>query len=113
MISLIDGVSVEVSRKVQTGTDSYGGPIYQEESFTVDNVLPQPGSTSDLDATRPEGVTVAMTFHFPKTFIESLKGCAISYLNRTYRVIGDPQPYLKGATPGPWNRAVETEVCDG
>lgn len=113
MSGLISSESVEVIQRVEVGTDRYGAVIYEDEVNGVSNVIPQPGATENLDETRPEGVTADMTFHFPKTYTESLKGARIRYREREYSVIGDPQPYLDANTPGDWNRAVETEVCDG
>ena len=54
-----------------------------------------------------------MTFHFPKAYARSLKGCSVRYGGRTYAVVGDPQPYLDANCPGEWNRAVGCEACDG
>lgn len=111
---LLSGVTVTVLRRERSGTDAHGNPAYGEWTGTeVGNVLPQPGGTSDLDASRPEGAKVDMTFHFPKAYAEPLKGCRLSYAGRTYRVIGDPQPYLDGLTPGEWDRPVETEAVHG
>lgn len=110
---LIKGTSVTVSRRERTGTDRYNSPVYETVEERVDGVLPQPGGSSDLDASRPEGVRVAMTFHFPKSYAKSLKGCAVAYAGREYRVIGDPQPFLGADTPGEWDRAVECEAVDG
>lgn len=111
---LIHGVAVTVERPGTPTTDSHGDPVAGEWStVTVENVLPQPGGTADLDESRPEGVRVDMTFHFPKAYTASLKGCRIAHNGGRYRVIGDPQPYLADATPGAWNRAVETEAVNG
>lgn len=113
MSGLIASTSVEVIQRIEVGIDRYGASIYEDATSEVLNVIPQPGGTENLDETRPEGVTVDMTFHFPKNYTDSLKGARIRYSNHEYRVIGDPQPYLDANTPGDWNRAVETEVCDG
>lgn len=110
---LISGTQVTVTRRVPDGTDRYNAPTYATEEEAVADVLPQPGSAEDLDEGRPEGVRVDMTFHFPKGYGRSLRGCTISYAGRSYRVIGDPQPYLEADTPGPWSMAVETEAVDG
>lgn len=90
---------------------AWDSPRAERESRAVSGVLPQPGGSSDLEAARPDGVRVAMTFHWPKADRASLKGCRIEYGGREYRVIGDPQPYA--FAPGPFDRAVETEAVDG
>ena len=69
--------------------------------------------TADLGAERPDGATVAMTFHFPKGYAASLKGCRVSFGGRDYPVIGDPQPFPSENCPTPWAMAVECEACDG
>ena len=113
MRGLIAATSVEVIQRVAVGSDRYGAPIYEDSTETVDNVVVHPGGTEDLAETRPEGIRIDMTFHFPKTYTESLRGARIRYQDREYRVIGDPQSYMEDNTPGEWNRTVETEVCDG
>ena len=71
------------------------------------------GATSDMDATRPEGVTVAFTLHFPKTYAGSLRGCSVEVRGETYDVVGDPQRTTEAATPGPFNMAAEVTRADG
>lgn len=54
-----------------------------------------------------------MTFHFPESFTESLRGARVTYAGNTYEVVGDPQPYLADLTPGDWNRAVSCVIVRG
>ena len=110
---LISGVRVTVARRVEAGTDRYGATVYREEREDVDGVLPQPGSTDDLEASRPEGARIDMTFHWPRGYGKSLKGCSVEYGGRSWRVVGDPQPYLGANTPGEWDMAVGCEAVDG
>ena len=113
-MQLISGCAVEVLRRKPGAVDAHGNEVPGElVSEPVANVLPQQGATSDLDASRPNGVTVSMTFHFPKTYTASLRDCLIRYGGREFSVIGDPQPYVEANCPGDWNRAVECGVCDG
>ncbi len=111
---VFDTVTVEVSRPGETTTDAHGNAVVGErKAETVSGVLPAPGATSDLDAARPDGAKVDMTFHFPKAYTASLKGCLVTYGGRVFKVVGDPQPYVCGNVPGEWGRAVECEACDG
>lgn len=112
-MSLIKGREVTVIRRVQTGTDNYNAPVYETKEEPVPGVLPQPGSVADLEDERPDGSVVSMTFHFPKGYGKSLRGCSIAYDGNVYRVIGDPQPYVEENTPGEWDMPVETERVDG
>ena len=122
---MIKGVSVTVKtpKQVMTNTtpkkpvlDRFGNATYTYSSKTVDNVLVAPGATRDLEAARPEGVTVAYTLHFPKSYTDSLEGCIITLPSPwagDYRVIGDPRCYIDADTPTPWHTPVEVEAAHG
>lgn len=93
--------------------DDLGEPVGSEASREAVRCVVCPGSTSDMDATRPEGVTVSYTLHFPKTYAGSLRGCSVEVRGTRYDVVGDPQRTSEAATPGPWNMAVEVARADG
>lgn len=112
---LLPSASVTVVRPSESGSaDPFGAPTFGEPSReTVDGALVTPGATADLDASRPEGASVALTVHFPRGYGKPLKGCTIEYAGEPYRVIGDPQPYMEEGAPGPWTMPVEVERVDG
>lgn len=111
------GVTVEVLRPTSGTVDVLGNAVPGEpESVEVENVLVAPGATEGLDETRPDGVTVALTLHFPKTYTDSLRGCQVrlsGVYDGLYEVVGDPKPYEDSVTPGPWDRPVEVSATDG
>lgn len=110
---LIQGETVTVIHPIVI-RDELGEPTESEPSReTLDNVVVVPGGTQDLDSTRPEGVTVALTLHIPKTYQTPLKGCTVEVRGTEYSVIGDPQYYTEANTPGPWNMTVEVSRVDG
>lgn len=108
------GIEVTVLRPTRT-TDRLGNEVDGEpEREQVENVLVAPGPTADMEASRPDGVTVALTLHFPKTYTASLEGCSVELpepWEGTYHVIGNPMPYMR--SPGQWNRPVEVEMAHG
>lgn len=114
---MISGVSVTVVRPTYSGTDRFGNPVHGlATSEQVDNVLVSPGGTDDLEAARPQGVTVDYTLHFPKGYSTSLEGCSVTLplpWECTCRVIGDPRPYIDANTPTAWHLPVEVEVAHG
>lgn len=113
---MIAGTTITVNKPYPNGTDRYNNVVYGMTGSTVDDVLIVPGSTEFLDASRPEGVSVAYTLHFPKTFVESLEGATVELpepWSGEYRVIGDPKPYMDANTPTRWNRPVEVEAAHG
>lgn len=113
-MNLIQGETVTVIRTEKV-LDELGEPMEAGADVmeTVADVVVAPGATADLDASRPEGVTVAYTLGFPKTYAGELKGCAVEVRGERFRVVGDPQRYTEANTPGPWNCTVEVTRTDG
>lgn len=112
VLSLIPTEAVTVLRP-SVGRDDLGEITEGEPTREEVRCVVCPGATSDMDATRPEGVTVAYTIHFPKTYAGSLRGCSVEVRGEAYDVVGDPQRTTDAATPGPWNLAVEVTRADG
>lgn len=116
---MISGTTVTVLRPNFDGTDRFGEPVEVEPTAeTVDNVLIAPGATDDLEASRPDGVRVDLTLHFPKTYNQDLRGCTVMlpapWANeKGYRVIGEPKPYMDANTPTKWHMPVEVVAVHG
>lgn len=114
---MIRGETVTVIRPVDGAEDRFGNAtVASTTSETVDNVLVAPGGTSDLDEARPDGADVTLALHFPKSYTSSLRGCSVVLTATragTYRVVGDPQPYMDANTPTAWNREVEAVAVYG
>ena len=110
------GISVTVRTPNGTELDRFGNEQYVFTESAVDDVLVDPGASESLAASRPEGVRVAFTLHFPKSFVGSLEGCEIvlpSPWAGVYRVVGNPGRYIDANTPTRWNMAVEVEKAYG
>lgn len=112
MVSLIPTEAVTVIRPT-VERDDLGEPIEAGASREEVRCVVCPGATSDMDATRPEGVTVSYTLHFPKTYKGDLRGCSVEVRSEVFDVVGDPMRTNEAATPGPWNMAVEVARADG
>ena len=112
---MITGEKVTLERYTKGPPDAMGDPVLIPATENIENVLVQPGATDDLPAsTRPDGVTVAYTLHFPKG-MESVdfRGCRIEVRGEWMEVVGDPTYYAPENTPGAWNYPVEVKRCDG
>lgn len=112
-MNLIQGETVTVVRR-EAERDELGEPSAERVGReTVQNVVVAPGPTSDLDASRPEGVTVSYTLCFPKTYDGELRGCTVEVRGTGYAVVGDPQRCAPENTPGDWNLTAEVTRADG
>ena len=110
------GINVTVYMPRGAEFDRFGNEISLFDEIEVSDVLISPGATESLDASRPEGVSVAYSLQFPKTFKGSLEACEIELpqpWGGRYRVIGNPMPYIDANTPTRWNRPVEVEMAHG
>lgn len=108
------GETVTVRTPGAGHTDPFGATISSWTERTVADVLVQPGTDADSsDSNRPDGVTVVMTLHFPKTFNQSMRGCKVDVRGDCYDVVGDPQCYTAESTPTRWNYPVEVTRTDG
>lgn len=113
MSGLIQGETVTIKRTAAT-YDELGEPTSVETSTeTVEGVLASPGATADLDSSRPNGVTVAFTLHFPKSYGGELKDATVNVRGIDYKVVGDPQRFAEGNTPGEWDMTAEVTRIDG
>lgn len=101
-----------VSRK--TVYDDLHEPVSEAIDVQEVEAVVAPGATADLDASRPEGATVAYTVHLPKAMAGvRFKGCSVRVRGEELRVVGDPRPYAPEACPGRWCYPVELEAADG
>lgn len=111
---MIFGEPIQLRVRRSGAIDAFGNEQAEYGSTqTIRNVLVAPASSQDLGPERPDGDATIMTFHFPKTYIGSLKGALIGWRGKQWEVIGDPQPYAKDSTPGVWNRPVQARLVEG
>lgn len=111
---MLQGTEVVVKTKVQTGKDSHGNPVYEPSVAVVGNVLAAVGPTSSIgESNRPEGVSVAYTLYFPKSYRGSLEKASVLVYGEWFDVVGDPRPWIDPEPPGDWNRVVEVTAVHG
>lgn len=108
-------VTVVIPSKT-SGTDGMGEPMAGPPvSVPCDNVLfdPEPSMTTDLPAdTRADNTSSTVCFHFPRSWVRSLKGCRVEYGGTTFEVVGNPRPYADAGTPTPWDRPVYARAVE-
>lgn len=114
---MIRGATVTVATPGEPTRDRLGNSVPGEATAAVvDDVLVAAPTVEDMEAARENGVTLAYTLHFPKTFVARLRGCTVTLPEPwagEYRVVGDPRPYMDANTPGRWHMPVNVEAADG
>ena len=104
----------------QAGRDALGNEIVAYASPVSVHPVLIDGDTSNLDAARPEGVTITCTLHFPNTWTGDLRGARVTLPGRwavanPYHVVGIPTPMMPENSPWlfPYNMTVEVEATYG
>lgn len=114
---MIQGETITLVSRVANGVDEGGDTVWKTVTETVDNVVVVPGvQANSAEANRPDGVQVAFTLYFPRSFdYRSLRGCMVRLpdMPDDYKVIGDPRPYRAGIEPTRWNMTVELQGGNG
>ena len=111
---MIVGETIQLKVRQPGERDEFGNEhVAYRPAISVRNILVAPTSSQDLGADRPDGDTTVMTFHFPKTYVGSLKGGLIGWGGSWWEVVGDPRPYSVLSTPGVWNRPVQARQVEG
>lgn len=109
-MSRIKGITVTLINKVQTGTDAFNKPIYEDKEIEVENVLVVPTTTDDipsqLDLT---GKKAVYTLGIPKGNTDQWEDVEVKFFNQRWRTFGIPLEGIEHLMPLDWNEKVMVE----
>ena len=104
------GMTIQLVKKTQKGTDSLGSPIYDEELVNVDDVLVGQPSTDDYNTTISlYGKTIAYVLGIPKGDTHDWTDAEVVIWGDRYRTIGYPQTGIQENIPLRWGKNVKVE----
>lgn len=114
-------VPASVSVRDWTARDRLGNHVEAYLAPVAVGVLVAPGATDQLADSRPDGVRVDLTLHFPKSWTDaaSLRGAKVELpapWAGEYAVVGAPKPYMADLVPftfGDYWLPVEVQRYDG
>lgn len=114
----LQGISVLLYQDVQTGTDPFGAPIYEEVPVMVDNVLVGEPSTDDITtSTQLYGKTIQYMLAIPKGDTHDWVDKKVSWvdaygLTHTVKTFGFPITGIEENIPSqiPWHMKVRCEA---
>lgn len=106
----IKGITVTLINKVQTGTDPFDNPIYEDVEIAVDNVLVSPTSSDDVVNTMDlTGRKAVYTLAIPKGDTNDWENQEVRFFGERWRVIGMPLQGIDELIPLDWNKKVMVE----
>ena len=107
---MIKGETVILIDKIQTGTDPFGAPIYDESEIEIKNVIVGSptfdSATADLQL---YGKKLAFTLGIPKGDNHEWKDRNVIIRGQKFRTYGFPLEQTSANVPGKWNKQVKVE----
>lgn len=107
---LLRGQTITLFDRVQTGTDGFNAPVYDEVPVSVDNVLVCPASTEAIvEGMDLWGKRAAYELLIPKGDAHQWEDREVSFFGTRWRTFGFVLQWPEGITPGAWDRKVKVE----
>ena len=112
---MINGMTVTIKKRTQTGTDDFNRPIYTTVDVSVEDVLIGNPSSDDInDAFTQYGKQVAYTLCIPKGDTNTWEDVDVVLpepFAGTYHTIGYPMAYVPANIPPGvrWNKQIKVE----
>ncbi len=104
------GIPVVLHIKTQTGTDSFGTPIYEETTETVENVLiGEPQGDQIVNELQLYGRRLAYTLGIPKGDEHVWNDAEVEFFGERFRAYGDVTQGIEELVPLSWNKKVKVE----
>lgn len=99
------GITVTLYERVQTGTDPFGHPVYEETPVQVDNVLVAPASVTEiLDMQHLTGKKAVYNIAIPKGDQHTWEDNRVDFFGESWRVLSFPQQGIDEMIPLDWNQ---------
>lgn len=110
---MIKGITIQLIKKTQTGTDALNNPIYTDEVIDVDNVLVgEPTADEVANTLALYGKQVRYTLGIPKGDENTWEDTEVvlpAPFEGKYKTIGYPTAGIEDNIPLKWNKKVKIE----
>lgn len=107
-MSILEGISVQLHVRHQTGTDAFKRPVYEDSLVTVDNVLIYPSGSEDrVSSTNVTGMSEEYTLCLPRGDAYDWANASVDFWGETWQTVGRPQNYIDKLLPLKWNKRVQ------
>lgn len=110
---MINGISVTLTERTQTGVNEINEPVYEETEVTVENVLVGQPKTDEIDdALKLYGKTLAYTLYLPKGDAHNWENAIVTFYGRDFQTFGLPMTLIEENIPEtiPWNTRIRVEA---
>ena len=109
-MSKIKGMTIILVDKIETGTDPFGNPIYEEQEIEIENVLVSPTSSDDIvNQLTLTGKKAVYTLAITKSDTHDWEDKEVKFFGQRWRVFGIPLEGIEELIPLDWNKKVMVE----
>ena len=106
----LKGITVKLYQKIQTGTDGFGKPTYEETAVEVENVLVAPTLSDDVvNVNDLTGKKAVYTLAIPKGDTHVWTDRKVTFFGQDWRTFGEPIQGIEENIPLSWNVKVMVE----
>lgn len=107
----INGITIKLYTRVQSGTDAFNKEIFTETAVDVDDVLVAPMSSTELLETfNLTGRKAVYQLGIPKGDTHEWKeGGRVRFFDQDWRIIAIPTEGIDELIPLDWNKKVQVE----
>lgn len=107
---MIQGITIKLDVKTQTGIDSFGNPTYSTTQVDVKNVLVSPVSNDDmLSELNLTGKKSVYELAIPKGDTHVWKNTTVEFFGKKWKTIGIPVGGIEDMIPLDWNAKIKVE----
>lgn len=104
------GIPITLYNKVEIGRDAFNKPIYDDVPETVENILIEPLSDSEvLETLSLTGRKAVYRIGIPKGDQHGWTDKKVSFFGQDFRTIGIPIEGIEEMIPLEWNKKVTVE----
>lgn len=110
---MIQGTTITLLAKTETGTDGFGEPIYSETPIKVENVLVgQPSPEERTDELNLSGRMISYVLGIPKGDTHEWENQNVIIFGKKFRTFGIPEMGIEANIPLQWHKKVKCERYD-
>lgn len=107
---MINGITVILYEKMQTGTDGFNRPIYEEMPVEVENVLVAPESAEAVtETTNLTGKKAVYMLGIPKGDQHEWRDSTVEFFGKRWRTFGPVQEGIESMVPLSWHKKIRVE----
>ena len=109
-MGLIQGITVKLYERVQSGLDEFYCPVYEESPVDVENVLVAPVSVTDIpEPNATEQKKAVYEIAIPKGDTHAWEDCRVDFFGQSWKVVGHAEEGIESMIPLEWHRKYMVE----